>query len=370
MDHLNHDHAAHGAHDANVMQLLCDGTHAEGAHGSWKGHVYPGVVFILWGSWWAWNTAALYLWRSPRRPYSGRPWYPMPLRALRFLEPALKLLVPLVAMNMELWADHHGEWQSLYCAPGTKFAGRFDMSNLNNWQHALSYPAFMLSGIVDIAGAVVPLPPGTSQAVLGSAFAASTFIMYTHEKHEPQDKAVHWLLAVAMLLSTAGVFGEMLARRSPLVGAGKSLALVLQGAWLVKVAAIEFEGRTQWSPEYPGGAMFASTVFAFIAVLCIASLFAFYVLLALARQRGWLRLEALLPPAEDEEDEEEDEEQAYHGLHHRKTLHHDDSANHSDDNDAEVVPLAAVPSKKGGAGVVPFQIQHSRSDTADAAWRV
>lgn len=76
------------------------------------GHVYPGVIFILWGSWWAWNTVALYLWRSPRRPYRGRPWYPMPLRALRYLEPALKLLVPLVAVNMELWLDHKGgEWQ-------------------------------------------------------------------------------------------------------------------------------------------------------------------------------------------------------------------------------------------------------------------
>lgn len=54
---------------------------------------------------------------------------------------------------------------------------------------------------------------------------------------------MHWLLAVAMLLSTAGVFGEMLSRRSVLVGMGKSLAVVLQGAWLVKVASIEFEGE-------------------------------------------------------------------------------------------------------------------------------
>lgn len=75
------------------------------------GHVYPGIVFILWGSWWAWNTVVLYLWRSPRRPYRGRAWYPLPLRPLHYLEPALKLLVPLVAVNMELWLDHEGDWQ-------------------------------------------------------------------------------------------------------------------------------------------------------------------------------------------------------------------------------------------------------------------
>lgn len=69
------------------------------------------MIFILWGSWWAWNTVALYLGRSPSRPYRGRPWYPLPLRALHYMEPVLKLLVPLVAMNMELWLDHYGEWQ-------------------------------------------------------------------------------------------------------------------------------------------------------------------------------------------------------------------------------------------------------------------
>lgn len=64
--------------------------------------------------------------------------------------------------------------------------------------------------------------------------------------------------------------------------------------------------------------------------------------------------------------------QAYHGLRHRRQLHHYDSANHSDDNDGEVAPLAAglASSKKGGAGVPPFQIQHSHAHAADAAWRV
>ncbi len=57
--------------------------------------------------------------------------------------------------------------------------------------------------------------------------------------------------------------------------------------------------------------MFASTVFTFIAVLCIAALFVFYLLLAVTQQLGWLRLEALLPPPEecDEEEEEEEEQQ-------------------------------------------------------------
>lgn len=78
---------------------------------------------------------------------------------------------------------------------------------------------------------------------------AAALPMCAAPRAAPQDKMVHWLLAVAMFLGAAGVFGEMLARRSAVVGMGKSLALLLQGAWLVKVAAIEFEGE----PSQGGG---------------------------------------------------------------------------------------------------------------------
>lgn len=43
-----------------------------------------------------------------------------------------------------------------------------------------------LSEGIALAHLACPLPPPLPQAVLGSAFAASGFIMYTHEKHEPQ----------------------------------------------------------------------------------------------------------------------------------------------------------------------------------------
>ena len=68
--------------------------------------MYPGIVFIIWGSWWAYSSASFYLWRSARRPYRGATWYPLALRWLWYLEPVLKLLVPPVAVSMELWLDH------------------------------------------------------------------------------------------------------------------------------------------------------------------------------------------------------------------------------------------------------------------------
>lgn len=65
----------------------------------------------MWGSWWALNTIAYYLWASPRRPFRGRSWFPLAARGLRCAEPVLKLLVPLVAISFELFFDHDMQWQ-------------------------------------------------------------------------------------------------------------------------------------------------------------------------------------------------------------------------------------------------------------------
>jgi hypothetical protein len=116
---------------------------------------------------------------------------------------------------------------------------------------------------------------------------------------------VHWLLFLAMLLCTITVFLDMALRRSALVGLAKALALILQGAWLVQIAVVQFEGRPQWSPEYGGGAMFAPVAFAAILLAVLASLFAFYTLLALLRQHTRLARAPFLPEEEDDEEGEE-----------------------------------------------------------------
>ena len=59
-----------------------------------------------------------------------------------------------------------------------------------------------------------------------------------------QDRMIHWLLYVAMALCTLCIFVDLaLRRRSVLAGLARGAAVVLQGAWLVQIAAIEFEGE-------------------------------------------------------------------------------------------------------------------------------
>jgi hypothetical protein len=49
----------------------------------------------------------LHLWQhSSQRGYRARSWYPLALRGLWFLEPALKLLLPVLGVSIELFLDH------------------------------------------------------------------------------------------------------------------------------------------------------------------------------------------------------------------------------------------------------------------------
>jgi hypothetical protein len=98
------------------------------------------------------------------------------------------------------------------------------------------------------------------------------FIMGTHEKHEAQDQMVHWLLFVSMVLGMLFILLEMHTPRNPLPAFGRALATVLQGAWLVQIAKVEFENRIQWEESYGAGAMIAPTYFVFFFIIILTSL--------------------------------------------------------------------------------------------------
>lgn len=71
----------------------------------------PGAVFCMWGAWWAYNVVGAWLFRSRAAPFRNRAWYPLAARGLWYLEPALKLAVPAVAVAAELLLDHNMQFQ-------------------------------------------------------------------------------------------------------------------------------------------------------------------------------------------------------------------------------------------------------------------
>ncbi|GAB4817260.1 hypothetical protein N2152v2_004306 [Parachlorella kessleri] len=331
MDMTAHDHTGHSGaflqQEPEDMRLECDGT---------IGHVLPGAVLIMWGSWWAYNICLRYLASRRGAPYRASSWFPMAQRWLRYLEPAMKVILPPMAVSIELYFDHPDGFRYLYCPEGTKLAGRFAVTHMNNWQHTSSYPAFFLSGVVDFLGMFIHVPQGLSQAFLAVAFSAEAFLMALHKKHLPLDEMVHWLLYVTMVLCVAFILLEMRYSRSVLIGAGKAASLVFQGAWLVETAKIMMEDQPQWSMEYMGSTMMAPVAFTMIGVFTCFCFMSLYVVMVVLQEKGLLwepsytPLETMDPAPSDNFD--------------------DDSAQASHDGS----PMA----RKRGTSMSPFQISH------------
>lgn len=202
---------------------------------------------------------------------------------MSLIEPIIKIILPPVAVSIELYFDHSDGYRYMICPPGTKFEGRFALTHINNWQHTVIYPSFVLSGIIDLVSTRVSLPRGTTHAFLATAFANMAFIMGTHEKHEAQDKMVHWLLFVSMVLCMLFVLLEMHTPRNPLPALGRAASTILQGAWLVQIAKIEFEDRVLWEEKYGAGAMIAPVYFVAIGVIVLTSMTALLAVMALVR---------------------------------------------------------------------------------------
>lgn len=72
------------------------------------------------------------------------------------------------------------------------------------------------------------------QAFLSLAFAIEGFLMLSHRKHEALDQVVHALLAATMLACSAFAAAELAAPHSLLLTAGRALACLLQGMWLIQ----------------------------------------------------------------------------------------------------------------------------------------
>lgn len=91
---------------------------------------------------------------------------------------------------------------------------------------------------------LVSLPEGTEKAFLALAFGLEGFVITLHKKSEAFDAMVHGLLAATMWAAALFVGLEIRYPKSLLVSGGRSLAVLLQGMWLVQVISL-------WSDHAP-----------------------------------------------------------------------------------------------------------------------
>lgn len=213
--------------------------------------------------------------------FESQAFYRFPREKMSLIEPVLKIVLPMIAMSIELYFDHMAEgFQHLYCPQGTKHAGEFAGDNVNNWQHASSYPAVITSGVVDLVSRVVELPPGVTRAFSALWIGIMGFLMLVHEKHEALDKMVHWLLAMAMLFAFVCSMLEVYATHSPVVSLSKSVTTILVGAWLIQIGRAMYAGGPEWTQSRSMGAMLAPVFFCMILLLIAISVLGLYVVLS------------------------------------------------------------------------------------------
>ena len=260
--------------------------------GSFVGHIGPGALFILLGAWWAYNVCLrAAVTASNNLSFSSRSWYRFPVKRFQLVEPCLKIIFPVIALSMELLLDHLNEpapYQSMFCPKGTTRAGEFAGDNLNNWQHASSYPAVIASGLVDLLSHYVELPPGVVRAFSSLWIGIMAFLMFVHEKSEALDKMVHWLLAVSMAVAFFFQAAEVRYPRSSIVSMGKAASTVFVGAWLVEIGVVMYTGRAAWTNEASraAAAMLAPIFFCMIFLAICVGMLALYVVLVALQKRG------------------------------------------------------------------------------------
>ena len=87
----------------HASTLLCDGTEIQNGSGTWKGHFLPGLIFLVWGIWWAVRSFRTHqVARLVGLEYRSKGWYSGCWSA----EPLFKVLGPPVGILTELWLDH------------------------------------------------------------------------------------------------------------------------------------------------------------------------------------------------------------------------------------------------------------------------
>ena len=224
---MEHDHSAHAATTPAVPGAI-----AHPVHGTWPGHVLPGSFFLIWSAWWLFSVfrcqlqptaravlavllSAAYtrhvqaaaegqrkgglhqpqLVRVPVAPALARA-VGAPAQAgaavpgrqrrdlggphvLQVLPVQLRCATPLHVRSRKTWC------RNLY-APD----GRFEMGNMQDWQHATMYMAFCASGLVDLIGFYLPgvLPGGTEHVRLTAACDLSASCLQT-QSNPPSHRA-------------------------------------------------------------------------------------------------------------------------------------------------------------------------------------
>lgn len=218
--------------------------------GTWTAHILTGVALLLWGLHWTFATFCGWLFQTRQRPYRSRTAYSLPILPSHWpIESVFKVLVPLAGIFFNL-IDSHG-WRSNVCPPGAAHAGHFNPDTVYSYANVWILVGFLLSGLVDLLGNLIELPPGTERFFLSLGFMMQAFILSEWNYGSMLAGNLYYLV---FLLSAGAVFfilAEIVWPHSFFVSCGRIFCVNLMAIWYFCIARFLYENRLAWDSVHP-----------------------------------------------------------------------------------------------------------------------
>ncbi|KAI1305382.1 Transmembrane protein 45B [Halotydeus destructor] len=207
--------------------------------GTFVGHLLPGVLFVVFSTWWLTGVLNGYF-KSLYRQLSG---VTSQRRSGQFNGHAhqnrlLQGTVAIVVAAVGIAGEYVTAFQD----------GVFQM---NNGQHMTMYSAFLLYGATEVmVKHNCPLPPGVRDICLVVAYGTECLLLYFHLHGKSHlEVQLHFLLLISCFLALTGAILEPFYPYSPGVAIWRPLFSFIMGTWFIQIGFILYNPfyLTQWS---------------------------------------------------------------------------------------------------------------------------
>ena len=271
--------------------------------GSFSGHLYPGIVLLLYGILWIVLSQWLRLTGGIQKNESKRfceaekyklfmkekSYIPFPLCPRIPLESLGKIVIPLLAIMVELLfknlaVSSEGKNHIVFKPWNIyKDDGSFDI--LDKLDHISMYLGFILSGILDLLLICLKDSKIKAQIFLSLAFGFEGFLFYLHAAHrESLDATLHKLLAFVALVSSLLSFLRAFYPSSFMINLSLGISVTLQGTWMIQIGNVLY-GKKYWERENHENEEFIVNSFIWHVILLVFSSFLIHFILSIACQR-------------------------------------------------------------------------------------
>ena len=224
--------------------------------GTYAGHVIPGSFFIIYGLWWLFVSYSQYFYFRGTRAGRNvtkrdnelrrRSWVTLPCLPRFHIEPACKIILPLLGIIIELLVDKDGEGNIIF-SPAT-------LGDVERLQHGTMYLAFIISGLVDLLSIVVRIPRVTGMLFLSAAFWLEGLLFYFHVGgREMLDVRIHLILVLGIFGCGVATLARMYSPTNLLINGSFTFAMLFQGTWFIQAAEVLYGNNAaawNWSDHH------------------------------------------------------------------------------------------------------------------------